>query len=57
MRISEIAAADELAAAASLVMGQASEGQPIVHVRGFCSTAAHSPGSALPRLKARDMFR
>lgn len=57
MRISEIAAADELAAAALLVMGQASEGQPVVYVRGFCSTVAHSPASALPRPKARDMFR
>ena len=35
LRITIIGAADELAAAASLVMGQASEGKPVVHVRGF----------------------
>lgn len=57
MRITEIAIADELAAAASLVMGQASEGQPVVHVRGFRSMGAHSPASELARPKAQDMFR
>jgi F420-0:gamma-glutamyl ligase len=35
LRITLIAAVDELAAAASLVMGQAAEGTPVVHVRGF----------------------
>jgi coenzyme F420-0:L-glutamate ligase/coenzyme F420-1:gamma-L-glutamate ligase len=57
MRITEIAIADELAAAASLLMGQAAEGQPVVHVRGFRSTAAHAPASHLARPKAQDMFR
>lgn len=57
MRITEIAVADELAAAASLVMGQAAEGQPVVHVRGFRSTAAHRPAAVLARPKAQDMFR
>ncbi len=35
LQITQVGAADELAAAASLVMGQAAEGTPIVHVRGF----------------------
>ena len=35
LRVTQIAAADELAAGASLMMGQAREGTPIVHVRGF----------------------
>jgi coenzyme F420-0:L-glutamate ligase/coenzyme F420-1:gamma-L-glutamate ligase len=35
LRITQVGAADELAAAASLVMGQADEGTPIVHVHGF----------------------
>ena len=35
LKITQVGAADELAAAASLVMGQASEGIPVVHVRGF----------------------
>lgn len=57
MRVTEIAIADELAAAASLVMGQADEGQPVVHVRGFRSTVPVNPASALVRPKERDMFR
>lgn len=57
MRVTEVAIADELAAAASLAMGQADEGLPVVHVRGFQSRAAPNPASALIRPKERDMFR
>jgi coenzyme F420-0:L-glutamate ligase/coenzyme F420-1:gamma-L-glutamate ligase len=56
MQVTEIAVADELAAA-SLVMGQAAEGQPVVHVRGFASSAPRVAASALIRPKERDMFR
>src|SRR6476620_6858602 len=35
LRITQVGVADELAAAASLAMGQAAEGTPVVHVRGF----------------------
>lgn len=35
LRITQVGVADELAAAASLVMGQAAEGNPVVLVRGF----------------------
>jgi coenzyme F420-0:L-glutamate ligase/coenzyme F420-1:gamma-L-glutamate ligase len=57
MRITEVAVADELAAAASLVMGQGAEGQPVVHVRGFRSAAKPCPASALVRPREQDMFR
>jgi coenzyme F420-0:L-glutamate ligase/coenzyme F420-1:gamma-L-glutamate ligase len=35
LQITQVGAADELAAAASLLMGQSAEGTPVVHVRGF----------------------
>ena len=37
LETTEIATADELASAASLIMGQADEGLPVVLIRGFCS--------------------
>ena len=37
LETTEIATADELSAAASLVMGQADEGLPVVLIRGFGS--------------------
>ncbi len=52
-----IAAADELAAAASLVMGQADECQPVIHVRGFPYTLRESHLQELIRAKELDMFR
>lgn len=57
MRVTEIAVADELAAAASLLMGQGAEGQPAVHVRGLDWVAASAPASALLRPKELDLFR
>jgi coenzyme F420-0:L-glutamate ligase / coenzyme F420-1:gamma-L-glutamate ligase len=57
MKVTEVAVADELAAAASLVMGQGAEGLPIVHVRGFKNRGPENDGSALIRPKDIDMFR
>ena len=57
MQVTEIAVADELAAAASLVMGQAAEGQPVVHARGYSSPAPRLDAAALIRPRERDMFR
>lgn len=57
MKVTEVAIGDELAAAASLVMGQGAEGSPIVHVRGFENPAAENDASALIRPKTMDMFR
>lgn len=52
-----VGVADELAAAASLVMGQAAEGTPVVHVRGFPYPLGDSPLKELIRPKEMDMFR
>lgn len=57
MRVTEIAVADELAAAASLVMGQGDESQPVVHISGFKSRAPVNPVSSLVRPREKDMFR
>jgi coenzyme F420-0:L-glutamate ligase/coenzyme F420-1:gamma-L-glutamate ligase len=52
-----IGVADELAAAASLVMGQAAEGTPVVHVRGFPYPLGEGSLQELIRPKNMDMFR
>src|SRR5262245_59710107 len=57
MRVNEVAIADELAAAASLLMGQADEGIPVVHVRGLRWNAAPANAAALIRPKHMDLFR
>jgi coenzyme F420-0:L-glutamate ligase/coenzyme F420-1:gamma-L-glutamate ligase len=57
MRVTEIATADEIAAAASLLMGQGAEAQPAVLLRGLDWTAPSAPASALIRPKELDMFR
>jgi coenzyme F420-0:L-glutamate ligase/coenzyme F420-1:gamma-L-glutamate ligase len=49
--------ADEIAAAASLVMGQGDEAQPVVLVRGLTWNAPANPASNLVRPAAEDMFR
>ncbi|HXD03421.1 MAG TPA: coenzyme F420-0:L-glutamate ligase [Novosphingobium sp.] len=56
LETSELGLADEIAAAASLVMGQAAEGTPAVLVRGLSLPA--DPGSAadLIRPRALDLF-
>jgi coenzyme F420-0:L-glutamate ligase/coenzyme F420-1:gamma-L-glutamate ligase len=53
LRATEVGIADELAAAASLLMGQGSEGLPAVHVRGF--PLAFRPGSVKELIRARDI--
>jgi coenzyme F420-0:L-glutamate ligase/coenzyme F420-1:gamma-L-glutamate ligase len=57
MQVTEIAVADEIAAGASLLMGQAAEGLPVVVVRGLTFDAVARPASALVRPRERDMFR
>jgi coenzyme F420-0:L-glutamate ligase/coenzyme F420-1:gamma-L-glutamate ligase len=49
--------ADELAAAASLMMGQAAEGTPVVHVRGFPYPLREGKLKELIRPKEQDLFR
>lgn len=55
--VSEQAVADELAAAASLLQGQAAEGLPVVLIRGFRSDAPTQGAGALIRPRQMDMFR
>jgi len=57
LKITIVAAADELAAAASLVMGEAAEGIPAVHVRGFPYPMRESSLKELIRSKENDLFR
>ncbi len=58
MRVTEVAMADEIAAAASLLMGQGDERIPAVLVRGVGTKHGESvPASALVRPKEMDMFR
>ncbi len=57
LQITVLGAADELAAAASLVMGQAAEGTPVVHVRGFPYPLRDGTLKELLRPKDQDMFR
>jgi coenzyme F420-0:L-glutamate ligase / coenzyme F420-1:gamma-L-glutamate ligase len=57
LRITTIGVADELAAAASLVMGQADEATPIVHVRGFPYELREGKLIELLRPKDTDLFR
>ena len=57
LRITQVGVADELAAAASLVMGQASEGTPVVHVRGFPYPPREGSLQEMIRPKEQDLFR
>ncbi|MBI5946122.1 MAG: coenzyme F420-0:L-glutamate ligase [Chloroflexi bacterium] len=57
LKVTVVAVADELAAAASLVMGQAAEGIPAVHVRGFPYPLGEGSLKELIRPKEQDMFR
>ncbi|MEM9256807.1 MAG: coenzyme F420-0:L-glutamate ligase [Pseudomonadota bacterium] len=57
LEVTEPAVADELAAAASLVMGQAAEGCPVVLVRGMTSVNSAVGSASLIRDPAQDLFR
>ncbi len=57
LEVTEAAVADELAAAASLVMGQAAEGVPVVLVKGANLVPAETDSKSLLRDKSMDMFR
>lgn len=57
LKVTQIAVADELAAAASLMMGQADEGLPIVHVRGFPYPLRDGSFEEIPRDLGKDLFR
>ena len=57
LRVTEIALADQVAAAANLVMGEASEGIPAAIVRGLEYPRSERPSSVLIRKKEEDLFR
>src|SRR6266540_6575712 len=57
LRITQVGVADELAAASSLAMGQAAEGTPVVHVRGFPYPLREGSLKELIRPKEQDLFR
>src|SRR5690349_22689318 len=57
LEVTETGFADEIAAAASLVQGQAAEATPIVLVRGLSWSAPDAPGLALVRPPEHDLFR
>jgi coenzyme F420-0:L-glutamate ligase/coenzyme F420-1:gamma-L-glutamate ligase len=57
LQVSITGHADEIAAAASLVMGQGAEGQPVVVVRGLTWRGPDNAASELLRPAAEDMFR
>lgn len=57
LEVSIIGFADEIAAAASLLQGQAAEAQPVVLVRGLAWSAPVAPAAELVRPAAEDLFR
>ena len=57
LRVTLVAVADEIAAAASLLMGQANEGRPVVIVRGALPAGPALPAASLVRSPEEDMFR
>ncbi len=57
LRVTEIGLADEIAAAASAVMGQADEGRPVVIVGGLAAAPGDGAASDLIRAPELDLFR
>lgn len=55
--VTETGFADEIAAAAGLVMGQAAEAVPMVLVRGLAWSAPEAPAAAIVRAAENDLFR
>ena len=57
LEATQVAVADELAAGASFVMGQADEAMPVVLVRGARLPKAETGSTSLIRARAQDLFR
>lgn len=57
LQASELGIADEVAAAASLVMGQGAEGVPVVIMRGMQLAGRHGTADELVRHPLMDLFR
>jgi len=57
LQVTMIGYADEIASAASLVMGQGDEGRPVVLLRGLDVQAGHGTAQDLIRPEGEDLFR
>lgn len=57
LRVTVVGHADEVASAASIVMGQADEARPVALVRGLVSREPAQPAAALIRPQQQDLFR
>jgi coenzyme F420-0:L-glutamate ligase/coenzyme F420-1:gamma-L-glutamate ligase len=57
LRVTQVATVDELAAGASLLMGQAAESSPVIYVHGFPYPLRESSLEELIRPKELDLFR
>jgi coenzyme F420-0:L-glutamate ligase/coenzyme F420-1:gamma-L-glutamate ligase len=57
LRVTQTGFADEIAAAATLVMGEAAEAQPAVLVRGLAWSGTPAPAANLVRPADEDLFR
>jgi coenzyme F420-0:L-glutamate ligase/coenzyme F420-1:gamma-L-glutamate ligase len=57
LRVTEVGLGDELAAAASMLMGQAAEGRPVIHVRGLTYPDRDGSLAELIRPAEEDLFR
>ena len=57
LRVSITGFADEIAAAAGLIMGQGAEARPAVHLRGLDWSAPPNPAAELLRVGVEDLFR
>ncbi|MBL8046688.1 MAG: coenzyme F420-0:L-glutamate ligase [Anaerolineales bacterium] len=57
LQVTQVGLADELAAAASALMGQANEGRPVVHLRGVPYPFREGNAQELIRPKTMDLFR
>ena len=57
LRVTQIGLADEIASAATVVMGQGGEGRPVVLVRGFGGFDQPTNARELVRDKDSDLFR
>lgn len=57
LEVTIVGLADEVAAAASLVMGQGAEARPVVVLRGLTWSAAPSPAQSVCRPQGEDLFR
>jgi coenzyme F420-0:L-glutamate ligase/coenzyme F420-1:gamma-L-glutamate ligase len=57
LQATQVGLADELASAASIVMGQADEGRPAVHIRGYAARTGQGNAQDLIRAQEQDLFR